>query len=69
MYYATQTNLPGAPGNLAAYTPQPAYQQQMQGFTNNSNVIVATPSAPVVVSYGQPTDVGNMGGMAKVGVW
>ena len=61
MRYATQTSVPGAPGNMAAYMPQP---QQPVAY-NTQQVIVAAPSVPVVASYGGGMSaIGNMAGMA-----
>ena len=78
MYYATQVSVPGAAGNLAAYTPIPQMMPQMipGQYVNHvnhgmgGNVQVVAPSAQTpVVTYSSPDAVGNMMGMSKAGVW
>jgi hypothetical protein len=69
MYYATQVSVPGAAGNLAAFTPQPVYQAPMPASQNNNVMYVAAPSTPIVTNYGSPTSVGNMADLQKAGVW
>jgi len=66
VYYATQTSVPGAPGNLAPYTPMPQYVNHGMG----GNVQVVAPSAHTpVITYSSPDAIGNMVGMQKAGVW
>lgn len=66
MYYATQTSVPGAPGNLAPYTPMPQYVNHGMG----GNIQVVAPSANTpVITYSSPDAIGNMVGMQKAGVW
>ena len=78
MYYATQTSVPGAPGNLAPYTPVPQMMPQMgpgqyvqhlnHGMGGNVQVIAPSANTPVI-NYSSPDAIGNMVGMAKAGGW
>ena len=69
MYYATQTNVCGAPGNLAAFTPVPATVPQYMNYGMGGNVQVIAPSVNTpVVHYSSPDAIGNMVGMQNVGV-
>ena len=70
MYYATQTSVPGAPGNLAAYTPVPATVPQYMNHGMGGNYQVVAPAANTpVIHYSSPDAIGNMVGMQKAGVW
>ena len=70
MYYATQISVPGAPGNLAPFTPVPTTVPQYMNYGMGGNVQVIAPSANTpVVHYSSPDAVGNMVGMQKAGVW
>ena len=65
MYYSTQTNVPGAPGNLAPFTPAaPA----APSWNTPTQVVVPTPSQPVISYYPGHTAVGNMAGLQNAGV-
>ena len=65
-----QTNVPGAPGNLAAFTPA-AYTPAAPAapsWNTPTQVVVPTPSQPVVSYYPGHTAVGNMAGLQNAGV-
>ena len=76
MYYATQTNVPGAPGNLSAFTPPPMQPPtvgmsmpqipSMQGFNqqqNNYQVVTPSVNTSVLTMYSSAAQIGNMAGL------